>query len=323
VLVDMPRAAVRSATASFPSGVTSKGKSGPLAPRNTRQGLNDYTAWFANDKDMAGDYFGYDGPCPPWNDEIPHRYVFTLFALSTWTSARCSASSPPPTCEGDQATSLGTRQITRSLLAEPSREALTKRLAEAAEASSSRDRVSRRAGIRHHRLRRRAGHHPARDAPGAAQVRARAVRAVRLGAAIWRGFENPKNAVRAEWTRLVPMIVVGTALGVTLLVNLPRDTGMLLLGLFVIAFALLHAAARARKLASSLPAGPGSPASPAASPAPYSAPADRLTRSTSRSAGLTRSSSAPPSASPRSPASRCALVAFTLTGMLLDPATSG
>ena len=30
---------------------------------------------------MAGNYFGYDGPCPPWNDEIPHRYVFTLFAL--------------------------------------------------------------------------------------------------------------------------------------------------------------------------------------------------------------------------------------------------
>ena len=28
-------------------------------------------------RDMAGDYYGYDGPCPPWNDEIPHRYVFT------------------------------------------------------------------------------------------------------------------------------------------------------------------------------------------------------------------------------------------------------
>ena len=31
---------------------------------------------------MAGDYYGYDGPCPPWNDSIPHRYVFTLFALN-------------------------------------------------------------------------------------------------------------------------------------------------------------------------------------------------------------------------------------------------
>ena len=60
-----------------------------------------------------------------------------------------------------------------------------------------------------------------------------------LGAALMVGLENPKNAVRAEWTRLAPMILVGTALGVTLLVNLPRSAGMLLLGLFVLAFAVL------------------------------------------------------------------------------------
>jgi len=67
-----------------------------------------------------------------------------------------------------------------------------------------------------------------------------------LGAAIMVGLENPKNAVRAEWTRLVPMIVVGSALGVTLLVNLPRAAGMVLLGLFVIAFALLTLLRRAQ-----------------------------------------------------------------------------
>ena len=61
---------------------------------------------------------------------------------------------------------------------------------------------------------------------------------VDLGAALMVGLEKPKNAVRAEWTRLVPMILVGTALGVTLLVNLPRRAGMLLLGIFVLAFAL-------------------------------------------------------------------------------------
>jgi uncharacterized membrane protein YfcA len=60
-----------------------------------------------------------------------------------------------------------------------------------------------------------------------------------IGAALMVGLENPKNAVRAEWTRLVPMILVGTALGVTLLVNLPRAAGMLLLGLFVIVFAIV------------------------------------------------------------------------------------
>lgn len=30
---------------------------------------------------MAGSYGGYDGPCPPRNDERPHRYVVEIFAL--------------------------------------------------------------------------------------------------------------------------------------------------------------------------------------------------------------------------------------------------
>ena len=30
---------------------------------------------------MGGDYGGYDGPCPPWNDEVVHRYRFTVYAL--------------------------------------------------------------------------------------------------------------------------------------------------------------------------------------------------------------------------------------------------
>ena len=85
VLIDMPASGSPIRDGEFSSGVTPKGKSGPLGPRNTRQGLNDYTAWFANDANMAGDYFGYDGPCPPWNDSIPHRYVFTLFALDIET----------------------------------------------------------------------------------------------------------------------------------------------------------------------------------------------------------------------------------------------
>ena len=65
----------------FCNGITARGKPGPQAPRGTRQGLNDYTAWFAGDAEMKGDYFGYDGPCPPWNDTIVHHYVFTLYAI--------------------------------------------------------------------------------------------------------------------------------------------------------------------------------------------------------------------------------------------------
>jgi phosphatidylethanolamine-binding protein (PEBP) family uncharacterized protein len=66
----------------FSSAVTAKGKGGPLAARGARQGLNDYTKWFAGDPAMAGEYFGYDGPCPPWNDSIVHHYLFTLYALN-------------------------------------------------------------------------------------------------------------------------------------------------------------------------------------------------------------------------------------------------
>ncbi len=58
------------------------------------------------------------------------------------------------------------------------------------------------------------------------------------------GLEAPRHVVRAEVARLVPMIVAGTVLGVTALVNMPRRGGMLALGCFVVAFALYSLLAR-------------------------------------------------------------------------------
>jgi Raf kinase inhibitor-like YbhB/YbcL family protein len=81
VLVDLPPTTPGIARGRHADGVIARGKAGPLAPDGARHGINDYTGWFAGDKEMAGNYFGYDGPCPPWNDELPHRYVFTVFAL--------------------------------------------------------------------------------------------------------------------------------------------------------------------------------------------------------------------------------------------------
>ena len=81
VLIDLDPHSGPIRAGEFADGVTARGKSGPAGARTTRQGINDYTMWFASDKDMKGDYFGYDGPCPPWNDTIPHHYVFTLYAL--------------------------------------------------------------------------------------------------------------------------------------------------------------------------------------------------------------------------------------------------
>ena len=81
VLIDLGADTVPIARGEFSDGITPHGKPGPAAPRGARQGINDYTGWFAGDREMSGNYFGYDGPCPPWNDERAHHYVFTLFAL--------------------------------------------------------------------------------------------------------------------------------------------------------------------------------------------------------------------------------------------------
>jgi len=69
------------AAGSCSDGVTAHGKRTPPGPRGARQGVNDYTGWFAGNADMAGDYLGYDGPYPPGNDLRLHRYFFRLFAL--------------------------------------------------------------------------------------------------------------------------------------------------------------------------------------------------------------------------------------------------
>jgi Raf kinase inhibitor-like YbhB/YbcL family protein len=81
VLIDLPPSTQGIARGSHSEGVKPRGKPGPDAPREGRHGVNDYTGWFAGDRDMSGDYYGYDGPCPPWNDALAHRYVFTLYAL--------------------------------------------------------------------------------------------------------------------------------------------------------------------------------------------------------------------------------------------------
>ncbi len=81
VLVDIPTGLGGIAEGAHSDGVTATGKAGPEAPGGMRHGLNNYTDWFDGDPDMGGQYFGYDGPCPPWNDSIVHHYVFTLYAL--------------------------------------------------------------------------------------------------------------------------------------------------------------------------------------------------------------------------------------------------
>ncbi len=79
VLVDLPRDLTSIEEGTHSDGVVAGGKE-PGAPVG-RHGLNDFTGWFAGDPEMGGDYYGYDGCAPPWNDSLVHHYVFTVYAL--------------------------------------------------------------------------------------------------------------------------------------------------------------------------------------------------------------------------------------------------
>ncbi|HEY0502379.1 MAG TPA: YbhB/YbcL family Raf kinase inhibitor-like protein [Lysobacter sp.] len=81
VVVDIPASVREIAAGSCSDGVIAHGKQNPAGPAAARQGLNDYTGWFAGDPSLSGDWYGYDGPFPPPNDLRLHRYFFRLYAL--------------------------------------------------------------------------------------------------------------------------------------------------------------------------------------------------------------------------------------------------
>ena len=81
VVADIPADVREIAAGSCSDGPVVRGKQSPAGPAGARQGLNDYTGWFAGDAEMGGDWLGYDGPYPPPNDLREHRYFFRVFAL--------------------------------------------------------------------------------------------------------------------------------------------------------------------------------------------------------------------------------------------------
>lgn len=85
VMIDVPAEVTEIAEGSCSDGVTPGGKQSPPGPAGSRQGQQDYTGWFAGDPDMGGTYLGYDGPAPPWNDELLHHYHFQVYALDVPT----------------------------------------------------------------------------------------------------------------------------------------------------------------------------------------------------------------------------------------------
>ncbi|MBF0288880.1 MAG: YbhB/YbcL family Raf kinase inhibitor-like protein [SAR324 cluster bacterium] len=84
VLVDISASCNEIPEGADSDGITARGKDVGKTEYGVR-GINDYTGWFQGDPDMGGDYGGYDGPCPPWNDELLHHYHFKVYALDVET----------------------------------------------------------------------------------------------------------------------------------------------------------------------------------------------------------------------------------------------
>jgi Raf kinase inhibitor-like YbhB/YbcL family protein len=123
LLVDLPPSVTGIAEGEFSRGFTPRGKPGPASLHGARQGVNDYTGWFAGNPEMAGSYFGYDGPFPPFNDSLVHHYVFTLYAIDlarlpldgAFTGAQVRAAIAGHVI--DAATYSGTYTLNRRLIA--------------------------------------------------------------------------------------------------------------------------------------------------------------------------------------------------------------
>jgi Raf kinase inhibitor-like YbhB/YbcL family protein len=80
ILVDVPAGTTSIAKGAESDCVVAKGKPiGPVA--YGVRGANNFGMFMAGNAEMAGNYGGYDGPAPPWNDEIMHEYHFTVYAL--------------------------------------------------------------------------------------------------------------------------------------------------------------------------------------------------------------------------------------------------
>lgn len=118
VMIDLPASMNSISEGEYSNGITARGKNGPDTLHSARHGINDYTGWFASDKDMSGDYYGYDGPCPPWNDSIPH-ITFSHFMLWIRTNLSLSDRFTRSGCAlGHERTHSGQGQHDRRLLPE-------------------------------------------------------------------------------------------------------------------------------------------------------------------------------------------------------------
>lgn len=81
LVVDIPPEVMEIPEGAGGEGIVQGGKPTGETRFGGRAGANGYTDFFAGDDEMQGTYGNYDGPFPPWNDELEHRYRFRVYAL--------------------------------------------------------------------------------------------------------------------------------------------------------------------------------------------------------------------------------------------------
>jgi Raf kinase inhibitor-like YbhB/YbcL family protein len=80
VLIDIPPSITSLERGVEGNGFIPKGK--PIGPTSHGlRGANVYSHFYPAGSELAGTRGGYDGPCPPNNDTVPHRYVTRVYAL--------------------------------------------------------------------------------------------------------------------------------------------------------------------------------------------------------------------------------------------------
>jgi len=84
VLIDIPPTITHLRRGEESAGFVPRGN--PIGPTDHGlRGANVYTHYYPKDSPLAGTRGGYDGPCPPHNDVVAHRYVTRVYALDVST----------------------------------------------------------------------------------------------------------------------------------------------------------------------------------------------------------------------------------------------
>jgi len=85
LVVDIPADVHEVAEGAGGDGFVPHGREPGRASFGGIEGQTGYRGLFEGNPDLDGTYGGWDGPFPPWNDEVVHRYEVSVYALDVDT----------------------------------------------------------------------------------------------------------------------------------------------------------------------------------------------------------------------------------------------